>query len=265
MQSVLEFEELDGTIAEANTETDPTKVKKARARIIVSIEESLYVHIQGHTTAIGVWTALKQLFDDKGLTRKITLLRHLITVRRDECNSMTEYILEISSTANKLIGIGFAITDEWIGAIMLAGLGEEYRPLILGLESSGVALTTDSIKTKLLDVDRSYQGESSSALLSYPKAGASGGKKSDKKKFGFKCYNCGKVGHKRSKCKSKPKAQSKNAKLTNAFMVNDRMVASTNWYLDSGASRHMTPHRNILQNFRPGNFDRQQPEVKGAW
>jgi len=75
MKSVLEFEELDGTIAEVNTETDVTKVKKARARIVVSVDESLYVHIQGHTTAIGVWTTLKQLFDDKSLTRKITLLR----------------------------------------------------------------------------------------------------------------------------------------------------------------------------------------------
>lgn len=44
-KNVLEFEELDGTIAEANTETDATKVKKARAQIIVSVDESR-VHLR---------------------------------------------------------------------------------------------------------------------------------------------------------------------------------------------------------------------------
>jgi len=80
---------------------------------------------------------------------------------------MTEYLSEISSTANKLVGIGFAITDEWIGAIMLAGLGEEYRPFILGMESSGMALTADDVKTKLLDVSKGRHGESSSAFLGH--------------------------------------------------------------------------------------------------
>jgi len=161
------------------------------------------------------------------------------------------------------------ICNEWIGAIMLAGLDEEYRPFILGMESSGVALTADDVKTKLLDVSRSRQGESSSAFLGHPKAGTSGGKKSDKKKFGFKCYDCGKVNHKRSECK--PKAQSEDVKLTNAFVASDRIVTSTNWYLDSGASKHMTPHRNILQNFRPGNFpeietvNNQKLKVVAAW
>jgi len=109
------------------------------------------------------------------------LLRQLITVRLEKCSSMTEYLSEISSTANKLVSIGFAITDEWIGAIMLARLGEEYRPFILGMESSGIALTADDVKTKLLDVSRDRQGESSSAFLRHPKARISGGKNRTKR------------------------------------------------------------------------------------
>jgi len=43
-------------------------------------------------------------------------------------------------------------------------------------------------------------------------------------------------------------------------VASDRIVTNTNWYLDSEASGHMTPHQNILQNFRPGNF----PEIATA-
>lgn len=37
-----------------------------------------------------------------------------------------------------------------IGALLLAGLPEQYRPMIMGLESSGTAITGETIKAKLL-------------------------------------------------------------------------------------------------------------------
>ncbi|GBP08161.1 hypothetical protein EVAR_2945_1 [Eumeta japonica] len=39
---------------------------------------------------------------------------------------------------------------QWLGTLLLAGLPDEYKPMIMAIESSGVAITADSIKTKLL-------------------------------------------------------------------------------------------------------------------
>lgn len=50
----------------------------------------------------------------------------------------------IMQTSSKLSGVVFAISEEWIGAILLAGLSSEYKPLILGIESSGIAITGDA-------------------------------------------------------------------------------------------------------------------------
>lgn len=69
----------------------------------------------------------------------------------DNVRPMQCYVNEIVSTSNKLSGIGFNIDDEWLGAIMLAGLTDEYKPPIMSLEGSGIKLIADSIKQKLLD------------------------------------------------------------------------------------------------------------------
>uniref|UniRef100_A0A2H1WMQ1 SFRICE_037191 n=1 Tax=Spodoptera frugiperda TaxID=7108 RepID=A0A2H1WMQ1_SPOFR len=54
------------------------------------------------------------------------------------------------TSAHKLRNIGFIVDDEWLGTLMLAGLPEIYKPMIMAIESSGVKISADIIKTKLL-------------------------------------------------------------------------------------------------------------------
>ncbi|KAK9754423.1 Reverse transcriptase (RNA-dependent DNA polymerase) [Popillia japonica] len=75
MENVLDFCGLDKCITNPCTETDEVKLRKAKARIVLSIDESLYVHIQTLSTAAQIWSALKELYDNRGLTRQIGLLR----------------------------------------------------------------------------------------------------------------------------------------------------------------------------------------------
>ena len=66
---------------------------------------------------------------------------------------MTSYVTQIVETGQKLAGTGFKISDEWIGSLLLAGLTEKYSPMIMAIEHSGINITTDAIKTKLLDME----------------------------------------------------------------------------------------------------------------
>lgn len=125
---------------------------KAKAKLILTIDPSLYVHIKQAATAFDLWKTLKNMFDDSGYTRKICLLRKLINNRLENCDSMTQYVTQIVETGQRLRGTGFKITDEWIGALMLAGLPEKYAPMIMAIEHSGVDVSADVIKTKLLDM-----------------------------------------------------------------------------------------------------------------
>lgn len=199
MMNYLELNGLEkciqGTQADPKVplETKADKLSQAKSRLALSVDESLFVHIRKAKTALEIWTTLQNLFEDNGLIRKIGLLRALISVRLDNVSSMQSYVEEIMTTSNKLSGIGFDIDDEWLGAILLAGLTDEFKPLIMSLEGSGIKITADSVKQKLLDaqVEKIESGEAYFTK-----------KKWNHKSKGkdFICYSCGGKNHKSVDC-----------------------------------------------------------------
>ncbi|KAI8120544.1 hypothetical protein CVS40_8203 [Lucilia cuprina] len=115
---------------------DAVKETQARCRIILAIHKDLYVYVQEALTAKEIFEKLKNLFQDSGLDRRIGLLRKLCSIQMMECNSVAHYVSEVVSTAQKLNGIGFGVSDEWIASILLKGLPAEYNPMIMSMESS---------------------------------------------------------------------------------------------------------------------------------
>lgn len=256
----IDLENLSAEMSEA-------EMKKAKAKLVMTIDSSLYAHIKSETTVIGVWNKLKQLFDDTGYQRKISLLRTLISVRLENCDSMTSYVSQIVETAQKLKGTGFEITDEWIGSLLLAGLSDKFSPMIMAIEHSGIAISADVIKTKLLDMceevgttekdsafwskqQRWKSGNTNRGVKSHTStsnsdrndsASSNGGKQ-------IKCYNCKKIGHFKNKC-----TELKTKKTLNAFSAAffNGNFSTKDWYVDSGASAHMTASRDCLQLNRP--------------
>lgn len=138
---------------------------KTKAKLILTIDPSLYVHIKDATSTKDLWQKLKTMFDDCGFSRRITLLRNLISIRLDSCESMTNYVTQIMETAQKLSGTGFSVNDEWIGCLMLAGLPEKYFPMLMAIEHSGIAITGDVVKTKMIDLAANDSSELGSAFL----------------------------------------------------------------------------------------------------
>lgn len=88
-----------------------TTGRAAKAVLSLSVEKKIFVHIQGCTSARKIWTTLQGLYEDKGLSRKIGLLRNLISTRLDTSENMQSYVDSIVTHSNKLNGIGFKLTD----------------------------------------------------------------------------------------------------------------------------------------------------------
>ncbi|GBP81772.1 hypothetical protein EVAR_90999_1 [Eumeta japonica] len=106
--------------------------------------------VQNAITCKEVWESLEQAFNDSGLYRRLALLRDLITTTLESSRSLYDYVSKIMSTAHKFRNIKLDIDDEWLGTLMLAGLPEAYKPMIMRLESSAFKISADSIKSKLL-------------------------------------------------------------------------------------------------------------------
>lgn len=243
---------------------------KTKAKLILTIDPALYVHIKNVRTSKELWNKLKMLFDDSGFTRKISLLRNLISIRLENCTSMTAYVTQIVEAGQKLQGTGFGITDEWIGSIMLAGLSEKYMPMIMAIEHSGIIITSDAIKGKLMDMEpeesdvnnafacfrKNHMKRSMNGKCTQSMANKDGGKgevsTSVKGKPNVKCYNCKQHGHYRNQCTNKDKSskysENKSTKTSNAFsaVFFNRIFDKSDWYVDSGASSHLTSNKDLM-------------------
>ncbi|XP_074579060.1 uncharacterized protein LOC141835562 [Curcuma longa] len=108
-----------------------------------------------------------------------------------------------------------------------------------------------TIKANVVEHGQSSKWKNSKSFKIGPKGGVS------KKKFSGKCFNCDRVGHKSSECRKPKKKQEAN--LNEGLEVDDlcavitelNLVCSNSrqWWMDTGATRHVCCNKELLHNF----------------
>lgn len=249
MKTYLEHEDLWCCVEHADDRPlDAAKDIKAKSKLILLLDPQNYVHVQECKTAKQVWENLQKAFDDNGLTRRVGLLKDLINTTLESSNSVEDYVSKIMNTAHKLRNIGFDVNDEWLGTLMLAGLPDEYKPMIMGLESSGIQISADSVKSKLIQ-----EINTSKSTAFYTNSKKTGSNAQSVKSKGPRCYNCNKNGHFAKNCKQPRKQQSAKKGESSSFVAAFSATVKENindnkWFLDSGASTHMTCREDWMYN-----------------
>lgn len=112
IKNVIDYKGYSGCITDPVTEENQKKLTACKALLSLSVEKMIYPHIENCENALEIWSTLKRLYEDTGLSRKISLLRNLISIRLDNCEGMQQYIDQIMLYSNKLKGIGFDISTE---------------------------------------------------------------------------------------------------------------------------------------------------------
>lgn len=198
---------------------DEDKNDRAVGEITLMVEPTLYSYIPtAYDNAKEVWDKLAATFEDKGVARKVTILNTLVSFKLINFgNNMERYINEILLYWEKSKLAGFKIEEAVIASLMLGGLAEEYRAMILGIENSGKELTIDYVKTILLQgipengLMGNKEDNSERALAAACRKGAARRRRCficeselhlavSCPKRETKCYVCGKESHKARQC-----------------------------------------------------------------
>lgn len=238
MRMILTLEGLwECVLAES---VDAARDQRALARIALSIKPSLYQYIRNATSAKQAWNSLAEIYQDKGLLRRVLLLRELHSARFNDFMNMNKYIEHIMSIVQQLADIGRVIDDQEVAELLLSGLPQEYDPLVSTLSTYAMTSTLSSeiVRTRLLHEDlrktkssTANVGTSEAALLS-------------KKKI--ICHYCHKEGHVKAKCYKLKRDKKTNFKNNNGdkCMAAAFFTRQEDWFIDSGCTAHMCKDKN---------------------
>lgn len=220
---------------------------KALAKICLTVDGAAVTHVRCAKTAAEAWKSLQKAFEDKGMGRRLALERKLYRLSLSDFDNIELYINAVMSTAQDLADIDKVIEDTSIAAIILGGLTPKYDPLIMALENCNIDVTTDLVKTRLLN-EMSKDAATSVESVFHTKA------KPKSKKKEVVCYECKVPGHKRPDCPLRSKkgkvhvVQNNDTTFTALNTSND--LTKDKWYVDSGCTRHMTFRRDWFSNFK---------------
>lgn len=232
---------------------------KARATIGLLVEDSQLIHIRKATTAKQVWESLKNYHEKSTLTSKVYLLRQICNLKLSETGNMEDHITLMQDLVDKLTALGEEIKDHLFVAMLLSSLPDTYGILITALESRPeTELTLSLVKGKLIDEYKRRKGvpdteDSSTALRASQKKGIDGNKNKS-------CFFCHKSGHFKQDCfkYKKWKANKDETEKANeikdenertgsvCFSVHEAENKKDTWYVDSGATSHMTNDRRFF-------------------
>ena len=142
-------------VIEEQASDDPTDAwkktdQKALATIFLLVNDSELTHIVDCETAIDAWRRLSEVFEAKGIMRRVLLKRNLLSIRLEETGSIQEYINQVTKIVRQLKEIGAPVSDEDVALTLLIGLPESYDHLITSLEVQDKNLTSNYVQGILL-------------------------------------------------------------------------------------------------------------------
>ena len=270
---------LDGSVPdEKNSESYKAwarRDKKAQACIGLTLSDSMLENVRDCKTASEMWKSILDVFEKHTLLNKLAARRQFYTAKMLESENVLTFANRIRQLASTLKSMKVTIDDEEMAMALLNGLPERYDSLISALDALGdeKTFTFEFVKSRLLQeeqrtqqrIEASLQKSEESALLSTQCGSNCPGCNSKNIR---KCTKCGKTGHTVDQCwelhphlkvdyekRRRKRAfiarhrESNHYEPSDAFclMANDSVSSKNNdssfWYIDSGATTHMSNNR----------------------
>lgn len=255
---------------------------EARDIIANRMEDGPVKHILLCNTAYEMWQKLLAIYEQKSEVSLYKANENFMSYKYEH-KGIAHHITTIEYLANELSEAGDTVSDSMLISKVLMTLPKEYRHFVSAWGSTDKEKQTLTELTARLLIEEgmwskpSTGSDESAALSATSDNGAKGSKyctfckveshwnsecmnKSNGDPGVMECFYCKKPGHMKKDCrilkaKEEKKKKSGSANVAEAFITlalcNSETVDSDKWYLDSGASEHMTGRREWFQNFKP--------------
>eukprot|EP00253_Pinus_taeda_P036135 PITA_36135 len=208
-------------------------VVKERQVILERVRDHVFSSLHGKDTPYSMWKTLKDLYQNSSDQRKLVLKDKLRRIKLENDDTISTYLKKLTTYRDELGSVGITTADDDMEEIKRSTRdGSSSKD-----DEENLSLASKARKGKEKD--------------SHSKSKSSHGwKKVDKSKV--RCFNCHEMGHYATNCPSKKSKKgssegSEGEALVLQFKMDFTLIAcmvssmmSCGWYLDSGASFHLT-------------------------
>jgi hypothetical protein len=249
---------------------------KAKRFILDAIKDHLIPHLTGKTHAYEMWESLTKLYQSTNENRKMVLREKLKSIKMTKAENVVTYLTRLTQVRNELGAVGEAIADSDLVRTGLNGVSKQWAVFVKGIVAREKLPGWERLLDDLVQEEtrRAYvhgslsigHEEENVALATTSKKKFKKGPKGGQKPKGegkkdmskVKCFACHKFGHYAGQCPNKKKKQTTasveveefSTKFDKEFSLiaclSSRTTTPDTWYIDSGASRHMTAVREHL-------------------
>lgn len=253
----------------------PFRKKDAEARTVLyrTLDDHHFNLVIGCVTAQEVWSTIKGMKEVANDTVKLYAHQKFQQLKFEDDMSIAGYLAGLNAVLNNLETVGDAMAETAIIAKVIEDLPAKYevfRSTFRHLAIQGNVTTWAQLKVQLMSLEAGNTANSGASVVKVePTALAANGRKTSRKKrngprsgtgsgtFPGQCHNCGQDGHWKRDCKKKDSqsrpgssggATDLSALTATAELVMNCSPAET-WIADSGASCHMTSHREFFSTY----------------
>lgn len=257
----------------ANDATAKDKDEKAMATIMLALKPAQLMQVRHCKTAKEMWDKLKEVYQPQGPGRKVLLFKRLLQRKLEEKGNMVEHIRTFHEIVDQLQEIGVEMPDEVLVIMLLSSLPKGYDNFVVAIEARDGLPTFSKLMVKLKEEDQRRLCESDSlvdsqqAFLTHKKGNGrnnKGGNRQENGDSGKKndiCKYCKKKGHWVRECRkwisdgrpSKRQSEKVNGEssvMTAYAFVSDTNTSEEDWYIDNGATRHITNTPKYFVDFK---------------
>ena len=264
---------------------DPAELEKwedtdqrAFSAICLHLKNMEFLTTSKAENADAAWKGLEATYEVKNTLSLLYLIRRFRTEQMSEGDNIVTHIGKLREMADQLSSIGEKVSDMNFVMALLGSLLESYHMLVVTLGTRPpTELTLQMVMAQLLqqqscNKDAGSTSEAALAIGNKSKPHShnrnDAGSSYDHKK-NAKCRYCGKKGHYERECRTKEKDKKlgklKNFQKQHANTVDKKdstqkdesvfvaalsvTMSDKEWYIDSGASQHMTGHRSWFSSY----------------
>lgn len=230
--------------------------KQAKMALLWSLEHEVVKLVISCETARDIWNRLKSVHAQKSESCRMVLYQEFYASSMEPGQRVSDYVAKTEFIAKKLRNSGASLDEETLISKVVTGLSPEYKHFMTSWMGTPAAERTfNNLLPRLLAEESIMRPERKQEAVAMKMSTANDKPKAYKKKD-IVCHHCGKKGHIKRHCRSLKRETADGAvgqgdKKKFAIMAQTTTrKKNSGWLVDSGASSHMTPDRNVLDNYR---------------